>query len=99
MDTLPNDIYVLEELGLAKLPDAEKQEVLTDVMQNMLMRTYARIFEQLPEENRPLFMQLIEDGATVEAEELAVAYLGDIRELIKSACDEVLAEYKEPLER
>lgn len=98
MDSLSDDSFVLRELGLTQLPDEEKREVLADVTQNMLLRVYAKILERLPEEQRPLYVRLVEDGAMVEAEELATAFIAEIQSLIKNACDEVLAEYKEPLE-
>lgn len=91
------DQRVLEDLGLDKLPDDKKQQMLKRLDDALLNRFMANILTTLPKEKQDELEKKLEDTGADNPEkafEEAINLHPDAKTVLEDSAQEIIAEYK-----
>lgn len=95
MDHVKLDDKLLEELGLDKFEEAEKDKILAKINQSLELRIGSRIAQKVSEEELKKFTELAESGKDEEAAKWLKKQVPDYQQIATEELEKIKTDIKE----
>lgn len=95
MDHVKLDDKLLEELGLDKFEEAEKDKILAKINQSLELRIGSRIAQKVSEEELKKFTELAESGKDEEAAKWLKEQVPDYQQIATEELEKIKTDIKE----
>lgn len=88
---------IIEELGLADLPEETQAKLLVGMTESILKRITLRVWEELPESDRAEFEKVRETGEPEKIDEFLREKISNYDKMLQEAIAEFKEEMKETI--
>ena len=90
---------ILDELGIADLPEERRERILVDMMEVILKRLYIETMEKLSKEDQDALMDLLDNKAEeAKVETFLREKIENYNDFVKKVVDEFKVELKEDID-
>ena len=92
---IPSRAALEKELGIADLPQKEREILLFDLEQTLELLIEEAVLAELSEEDRTRYRDLLENGTDQDAVAFITPFIAANKEKVEGVVEQVLAEFRE----